>query len=76
MCILTMKSVTNALRARSVLEGKGVPAEVVNLDPKLTKKGCLYGIRFPCGNTSDVRRILTERDVPFGELMGNPGGNK
>ena len=48
MCILTMKSMTHALRARSVLENRGIEAAVVNLDPKLTARGCAFGIRFPC----------------------------
>ncbi len=71
MCILTMKSVTFALRAKSTLAARGVAAEVVNLDPKLTKKGCAYGIRFSCADAESVQRILTAKDVPFGVLMGN-----
>ncbi len=73
MCILTMKSVTNALRARNALKGKGIQSEVTSLDPKLTQKGCAYGIRFACEDTADVRRILTEKELPFGVLMGNHG---
>ena len=71
MCILTMKSVTYALRARSALAARGIDAEVVNIDPKLTKKGCAYGIRFACAQTLSVERILSSKELPYGVLMGN-----
>lgn len=74
MCILTMKSMTHALRAKNVLASRGIVVDVVNLDPKLTEKGCGYGIRFPCGEAAAVQGILAAREVPFGVLMGNREG--
>lgn len=71
MCILTMKSVTHAFRAKSALAARGISADVVSLDPKLTEKGCAYGIRFSCAASAAVERTLTEKALPFGVLMGN-----
>lgn len=73
MCILTMKSMTNALRAKSALEARGIAVTVVSLDPKLTERGCAYGIRFSCEAAEAVERTLTAKNLPFGVLMGNRG---
>lgn len=70
MCILTMKSMTFALRAKSVLDSRGISVSVVNLDPHLTERGCAYGIRFACGEQTKVKEILSERGIPFGMLIG------
>ncbi len=74
MCILTMKSMTNALRAQSVLASRGMDVSVVTLDPALTEKGCAYGIRFSCDDVETVRTHLTAKNVPFGILIGRTGG--
>ena len=73
MCILTMKSMTHAFRAKSVLAARGISAEVVSLDPKLTEKGCAYGIRFSCSDSTAVERTLTAKALPFGVIMGRRG---
>ena len=48
MCIVTMKSMTSAIRAKNVLHGKGIAVEIQNLDPSVTAKGCAYGLSFNC----------------------------
>ena len=70
MCILTMQSMTQALKAKNVLEAHGVRVTIVNLDPNLTDKGCAYGIRFLCGLESKVKGILNAKNIPYGILMG------
>ena len=47
MLIVTMNTMTQAMRGRSALEARGIPAEIVGLDPSLTGRGCAYGLRFP-----------------------------
>ncbi len=68
-----MKSMTHALRAKSVLAAKGIAVYVVNLDPALTEKGCAYGIRFSCNEEERIRVYLTAKNVPFGILIGRKG---
>ena len=70
MCILTMQSMTYALRAKSVLEVRGITVSIVNLDPTLTREGCAYGIRFPCVYGEQIRTALKAKNVPFGILIG------
>lgn len=73
MCILTMKTMTHALRAKNVLEGRGIFAQIVSLDPRLTERGCAYGIRFPCEQADRIKGTLEAKGVPFGILIGDRG---
>lgn len=71
MCILTMKTMTQALRGRQSLTGQGIAAVVVNIDGKLTEKGCAYGLRINCTETERAIRCLSERNIPYGVVLGN-----
>jgi len=71
MCILTMQSVTVAMKAASALRTRGMECEVVGVDPSLTSRGCGYGVRCaPCDRES-VEAALRARNIPFGEWLGN-----
>ncbi len=74
MCILTMKSMTGALRAKSALDARGISCTVVNIDPHLTAHGCAYGIRFACANSEKAIEFLAAKGVPYGVLIG--GGRR
>ncbi len=71
MCILTMKTMTQALRAKQVLATLGIDTDVVNIDGKLTAKGCAYGLRMECKETERAIRGLTDRNIPYGVVLGN-----
>lgn len=70
MCIVTMKTVTAAHRARKILRIGGISAEVVSLDASLTKNGCAYGIRYPCHAAMEVERLLQINRISYGEMIG------
>ncbi len=70
MCILTMKTMTHALRAKNILEGRGIFASVVSLDPRLTERGCAYGIRFSCKDTERIKGTLEAKGIAYGILIG------
>lgn len=70
MCIVTMKTMTNALRAKTALSAKGIRADVLNLDPSVTARGCAYGVSFFCEDSESVKRILDAKGIVFGEWIG------
>ena len=70
MLIVTMNTMTQALRGRSVLVARGIHAEIVGLDPSLTKRGCAYGLRFASAGKDDVLRCLGEKNIPWGSILG------
>ena len=70
MCIASMKNMTDAHRALRALSGAGVSAEIVGLDPNMTKHGCAYGVSFACKAKEEARRLLASRRINYGELLG------
>ena len=70
MCIVTMKSMTLALRAKNVLGAKGIDVDVQNLDPSVTARGCAYGLSFICSDKEYIQRLLDGKCIPYGEWIG------
>ena len=70
ICISAKKTVTHAVRAKRVLAASGIRCEVVSLDPGVTKRGCAYGVSFPCEMTDRVRTVLGKYDLDYGEIIG------
>lgn len=70
MCIAYTKTVTAAQMARRALALAGIESDIVGIDPRLTKNGCAYGVRFSCVEAGRVRRILKEKGIAYGEILG------
>ena len=70
MLIVTMNTMTQAMRGRSALEARGIHAEIVGLDPSLTKRGCAYGLRFASSGREEVLRCLRGKNIPWGSVLG------
>lgn len=58
ICIAALGSMTAGVKAQRVLLAAGVPAEVVALAPEDTRRGCAYGLEFPCNKESEARAAL------------------
>lgn len=76
MCIATMKSMTQAMRARAALEARGVRCEIVSLDPSLTRRGCGYGVRFSCVHKDIALAVLEAKRIGYGTVIGEGEGTK
>jgi len=72
-CILTMKSRTLAESARRIAGEMRIGADVVSVDPSVTRYGCAFGLRIPCGAGERLKTALTRRGVTYGELIGGRG---
>ncbi len=70
MCIASVKNMTGAMRIRDALVRGGVQAEIVSIDASLTRRGCAYGVSFPCEREGQVRRILGSKKIEYGEIIG------
>ena len=57
-CIATISSLNLSIKAQKALANEKIYSKIVSLDPKLTKKGCAYGIEFACSEERAVRTIL------------------
>ena len=68
-CIITMKTRTAAERGRRLLPG----SVVVSLDPGVTRYGCSFGLRLPCGEVPRMKATLERQGIPYGEVIGGYG---
>lgn len=69
-CIATMKNMTSAKKASRVLKSAGIPSVIVNPDPRLTAKGCSWGVEFSSVYLEKVLALLKRARVTYGEIIG------
>ncbi len=65
-CILTIGSVTQSMKAVSVLNAYSIPVKTVKLSSANGRSGCVYGIEFNCGYDSNIRKILETQRIRYG----------
>ena len=71
MCIVTMKTMTAAEKARRVANSAGVECRIVSLDRNMTKNGCAYGLSYPCHMGERLLHRFSERGVEYGTVIGS-----
>lgn len=72
-CIIGMRSQTAAERARRAASGEKLRAEVVSVDPSVTKRGCSLGLRVNCSDVQRITEMLDKRNIPYGDVIGRSG---
>lgn len=68
-CIAAVGQTTAAMKAQRALLSHHISAEVVSLSPARTRRGCAYGVAFPCAEFAAVRRALREESIPVSEYI-------
>ncbi len=58
ICTAAMGGMTLAQKAERALLAAGIAAEIVSLSPDETKRGCAFGVNFPCTMTNAARDAL------------------
>ena len=56
-CSAEIGSVTHAMKAQSALAAAAIPSEVIKSESS-SRRGCIYGISYPCAHASNVRNVL------------------
>ena len=62
-CVCAIGSMTQTMRAQSVLASAAIRAEVVGADSSESRRGCAYALSYPCIWDDDVKRILGEAGI-------------
>ena len=68
-CVGARPSMTVAIKAQRALLAQGLVGEVVSLSGKETKRGCAFGLEFPCEQESAVRAVLRAARVPVSQYF-------
>lgn len=68
-CVAAIGAMTGAVKAQRALLSVGIAAEVVALSPEQTKRGCAYGVEFPCDRETEVRAALRAARVSVSQYI-------
>ena len=63
LCTASIGSMTSAMKAQRLLFAAAIHSSVVKLSAASARRGCAYGISFPCAQQSNVRTILERAGV-------------
>lgn len=69
MCVVALKSMTYAIKAKKVFDRYLIYTEIIKLEPHMTKKGCNYGVKFECININAVEDALKNNSVKYTEII-------
>ena len=45
-------------------------ADIVSIDPSVTRRGCAVGIRLSCDDVGRVKSLLEKKNIPYGDVIG------
>ncbi len=62
-CTATLTSLTYAMKAQRSLTEKGLYSEIIKLDSASAKRGCAYGIKYPCEYEDKIKTVLRESGI-------------
>ncbi|NLK38814.1 MAG: DUF3343 domain-containing protein [Clostridiales bacterium] len=68
-CIAGLGSVTQAMKAQTVLTHEEVPSKIIKLDSSMSKRGCAYGLEYSCLYRKKVNVILDSAELKFEEFV-------
>lgn len=74
ICIATIPSLNICIKAQRALGQNAIFCKIVTLDPKLTKRGCAYGIEFSCADERNVRSILRRHSIHPSQFISSETG--
>lgn len=57
-CTAVIGSMTQAMRAQTVLAEAAIRANITKISSSQTHNGCAYGVDFPCTQSGNVRSVL------------------
>ena len=69
-CIIAMKTRTAAEKARHAAAFEKIPADVVSIDPSVTRHGCSVGLRLNCADAEELTGLLDKKGIVYGDIIG------
>lgn len=62
-CTAALTSLTYAMKAQKALYAVGLHSDIVKLSAGSSKRGCEYGVQFPCELEDQIKRALRSSDI-------------
>ena len=70
-CSAAIGSMTQAQKAQRALAEAAIPATVVKWESSSRLLGCVYGVRFACAQTNNVRTVLASARISVKQWTGD-----
>ncbi len=64
-CVVTMRSVTYAMKGQQLLRNYAIDARPVRLNAQTAAKGCAYGLEISCMQADAVVSIFLKNGIPY-----------
>lgn len=74
LCTATVSSLTYAIKGQKLLAKEGIESRLVKPNAKKARRGCAFGIEFPCQELRHARSILTAAHLPVNDYFNGGGG--
>lgn len=74
ICIATIPSLNICIKAQRALNQNAIFCKIVSIDPKLTRRGCAYGIEFACSDERNVRSVLRRHGIHPSQFLSSEEG--
>ena len=68
-CIAAIGAMTAAVKAQRALLDSEIAAEVIALAPEDTRRGCAYGLEFPCHRQNEARAALRAARISVSQYI-------
>lgn len=68
-CVAALGSMTMTIKASHVLSAAGIRAQVIGLSATQTKRGCSYGVAFPCEQAQNAKTLLKNARLPVTQYL-------
>lgn len=75
ICTASLGSLTLAMKARQLAKEASFETTIVKLDPAATRKGCAYGLEFPCEAQRKISTLLSKNKIKVGEYFSGSRGD-
>ncbi len=69
-CIIAMKTRTAAEKARRAAAFEKITADVVSIDPSVTRHGCSVGLRLNCADVDELTELMDKKNIVYGDVIG------
>ncbi len=57
-CSVALGSLSQAMRAQSILSAAAIPTELVKTQKSSSRRGCTYSLSFSCAQKNNVKTVL------------------
>lgn len=68
-CILPFISMTTAQRGSAALQKAGIPHKIIEIESRLTRRGCAYGIEIAPFYAESAERTLKRGHIRYGDII-------